>query len=381
MDRKEYLEMLLGRSQLLQTASGSRVAKALTAMRDGLSEDNDKKVLDLVRKAKANPKGPEDVQLAELRVETVNNFIWASSNALTFFDEVSLMPTEEPFLENTSRWQINVDYVGQDGRPKKTVNIRYQDQARVNLHTLSTEELEYYVFDVYKGDVRTPQLANVDMGYEIMMQVDGILWPYIKSRILAANQTFNFTSGTKSSRVFVPHTRIETDNLPTTNLLVAPGNTNSSTWRKACLDLALVYVASWGSNAFRDGPIKPVTVFMPSSDVMGLLAEIQIVSQAFPNTVVEQILETGFILSYGGVKWSFVGDSTLPPADGLAYVKTNKSIGTFYTKPAADKTIIDRSTAMEKENKESILMTKVIGAALPTSKIINTFAIRYRNAR
>lgn len=384
MDRQQYLDMLLGRTALLQTASGSRVNKALTAMKAGLSVENDAAVLDLVRKAAANPKGPEDLQLAEIRIETVNNFIWASSNALTFFDEVSLAPAEEPFLENTSRWTINVDYVGQDGRPKKTMNIRYQDEARVDLHTLSTEELEYVIFDIYKGDVRSPQLANVDMAYELMMKVDGILWPFIKNRILPASgggSSFNFSSGARSSRVFVPHPNIATGNLPTSNYLVPDGNSGVSTWRKDCLDLILIYVASWGSNAFRDGPLKPMTVYMPSSDVMGLLNEIQIVSEAFPNAVVEQILETGFILSYGGVKWSFVGDSTLDPDDGMAYVRMNKPIGTFYTKPAADKTLIDRSTALAKENKESISMTKVIGTALPTSKIINVVGIRYRNAR
>ena len=377
MNRQQYLDLLLQRSKLLQGATCERVSKALTAMKTGLSPETDKKVLDLIRAAQAQGKGSAPaLQLATMRVETVDNFIYGSSNALTFFDSVDLALTDEPFIENTSKTEIRVDYIGQDGRPKKTSAVRHQEQARVDLHTLSTEEFEYFVMDMYKGDVRTPQLASVDMGYELMMQVDGLLWPYIQGRVSAT--PFNFTTGTRSSRVFVPHSRIDTANLPTINLLTPSGNSATTQWRKACMDLVLRYVSAWGSNAFRDGPLVPVTVFIPSKHVMGLLDEITVLADSMPNSKVEEILETGFILQYGGVRWSFVGDSTLSPVKGRAYVKMNKGIGTFFTKKALDKVLVDNSIELLKQNKESVSMTKVIGVALPSQKIVNIVAVQYK---
>lgn len=388
MNRQQYIDQLLSRARLLQSASATRVTTALTAMKKALEnpEENNRKLYALIKAAQAGGKGSEaHMQLAALRIETVNNFIWASSNALTFFDEVDLAASDEPWIENTSQFLIDVDYIGQDGRAKKEKAIRYEQNFRVGLNVLSTAEFEYYVFDVYKGDIRTPQLAAIDMAYELTMKVDKILWPYIQSRILppvpAAGSAFNYSAGAKAGRHFVPHPNVNVKNLPTSNLLVPAGTTTTSVWRKACLDAILQYTASWGSNAFKDGMLKPMTVFLPSSDVMGLLNEIQLFSSAFPNAVVTEILETGFIMNYGGASWTFVGDSTLNPDDGLAYVRMNKTIGTFFTKKAGDKTIIDNSVEMQKENKESVTMTKIIGAALPQSKAVNIVAVNYRTGK
>lgn len=381
MNRAQYLQQLIDRARLLQGASCERVTRAITAMKAGLSEENDARVTKLIREAQAGGKGCQAaLQLAAMRIETVDNFVTATSNALTFIDTVDLAADEEPWIDTKTRQFIKVDYIGQDGRPKKTQASIENERTRVDLFTISTEEFEYYVFDIYKGDVRTPQLASVDMAYDLMMAIDGILWPYIEARILAPGAEFNFSTGPKSSRVLVPHSRINVKNLPKTNLLVPAGNTTTSHWRKACMDMVLRYVAAWGTNTFRDGPLIPVTVFLPSKDVMGFLDEIESFTEANPNSKVEEIMATGFVLIYGGVRWQFVGDVTLDPDKGRAFVKMNKGVGTFFTKKAGDKVIVDNSVEMQKNNKESVTMTHIIGSAFPSSKQLNIAAVQYKTA-
>lgn len=379
MNRQQYLDFLKERSKLLQGAVAEKVTASLTAMREGMTPENEKKVYDLIKAAQANGKGSaEALQLANARIETVNNFIWGSSNALQFFTEVDLATGDTPWIENTTNHEIRVDYIGQDGRAKKTQTVAENEQADVQLHTLSTEELEYYVMDIYRGDVKTPQLANVDLAFDLMMKVDVILWGHIDSRILAPSATFNYTNSSKALRHFNPHSSIKVANLPTTNLLIPAGNSTTTKWRKACMDLVLNYVASWGSNAFKDGPLTPVSVILPSKHLMGFLDEIQSFTEAQPNSKVEEIMQTGFILTYGGVRWNFIGDSTLDPARGRAYVRMNKPIGTFFTKKSHDKVLVDNSIEMQKENKESVVMTKVIGAGLPSQYMLNIVAVQYK---
>lgn len=379
MNRQQYLDFLRERSKLLQGATAEKVGTVLKTMRESMTPENEKRLFDLIKAAQVAGKGSaEALQLAAARIETVNNFLWASSNALQFFTEVDLAIDEKPWIENTTNHEIRVDYIGQDGRPKKTQTVPENEQADVQLHTLSTEELEYYVMDIYRGDVRTPQLSNVDMGFDIMMKVDRILWGHIQSRILGIGQTFNYSTGKKVLRHFAPHSSVQVANLPTTNRLVVPGNTTTSQWRKAAMDLVLIYIASWGTNAFKDGPLMPVSVIIPSSHLMGFLAEIESFTEAQPNSKVEEILNTGFVVTYGGVRWTFIGDSTLSPLKGMAYVRMNKPIGTFFTKKAQDKVFVDNTIEKQKENKESVQMTKVIGAGLPSQQMLNVLGVQYK---
>ena len=52
-------------------------------------------------------------------------------------------------------------------------------------------------------------------------------------------------------------------------------------------------------------------------------------------------------------------------AKGTMYVSTNKPAGFFWTKPGMDNYILDDSPAMQKKNKESLTISKVIQMAIP----------------
>ncbi|HEX4630021.1 MAG TPA: hypothetical protein VH188_03580, partial [Chthoniobacterales bacterium] len=381
-DKHNYLATLKRRTSLLQPATAKRLEGVLVQLEESLKPENEKKtqekIAKLIEKASQGDAAAK-AEMIKMRVISVDNFVIATTNPITFFDTVPLANNEVPFIENTSRQEIVVSYLGQDGRARKTQPIRYQGQGQVELHTISTEEFEYVIRDIYSGEVKTAQLANVDLARDVELQLNKLMWPFIKSAIGAF-----VTTGPRALRTFFPHSIVNTKNLPTTNLLVAPGNTNTSLWRKECMDVVLEYAAAWGNsldNAFGGGvgQMKPTAVYIPSSEVMGYLQQVQLTS--FGNSVVEEIFDTGFVLNYGGARWVFIADATLDPDEGLAYVKFNKPIGTFFTKPGLDQTFEDESIGMRKQNKGSVSMNKVIGFGLPINWRLNVAAVRYHNAR
>ena len=372
IDKKAYLEELKFRARALQPAAAARVGAILAKMEENLKPENEQRLKDLIIRARTDAEAK--AELAKLRIVTVDNFLTATSNPIAFFDEVKLENNEVPYIENTSKQEIIVSYLGQDGRARKTQPIKYQDAQQIDLHTLSTEEYEYQLMDIYKGDVKTPSMANIDMAYDYEMQVNKLMWPFVFRSIGAFTLT-----GARANRVYVPHSYVNVKNLPITNLLVPAGNTTTSLFRKECLDAILDYCAAWGNNAFRDGQLKPVAVYIPSSEAMGWTKQITLTSQ--PNTKVEEIFQYGFILTYGGVTWQFIADATLDPDAGRAYVKFNKPIGTYFTKPGMDKTFTDESIEMQKQNKGSVSMQKVVGWGLPVTGRVAVAAVQYHTAR
>lgn len=377
LDRVSFLKECKARARLLQPATSARVMGVLSEMEEGLKPENqqarEEAMRDWIERSRTGDVEAK-AELAQIRVVTVDNFILATTNPATFFDTVSLANNEIPFIENTSRQEILVSYLGQDGRARKTQPIKYQAQAQCDLHVLSTEEYEYVLMDIYKGEVKSSQMANVDMARDFGYQVSKLMWPFIK----AAIGPF-VTTGPKVGRTFVPHSIINTKNLPTTNLLTPPsGNTTTTLWRKECMDIVLKYCAAWG-DALGPGQMKPQAVYIPSSEVMGYLDQITLTSQ--PNTKVEEIFETGFVLTYGGATWTFIADVTLDPDEGRAYVKFNKSIGIYFVKPGMDQTFEDESIQMQKQNKGSVSMNKVVGWGLPANWKVNIAAVQYHTAR
>jgi len=376
-DKKAYLKDLRCRAKVLQPSTAARIDGVLVQLEESLKPENEeksqKKMKELIEKARGG-----DVQakaaLAQMRVITVDNFVIASTNPLAFFDTVNLADNEIPYIENTTRQQIVVSYLGQDGRARKTQPIRSQSFAQVDLHELSTEEYEYVLRDIYRGEVRTASLANVDLARDISLQTSHLMWPFIKSAIGAFTLT-----GPLAGRTYVPHTIINTKNLPITNLLVTPGNTSSTLFRKESMDEILKYAAAWGNNTLEGGIMYPTAVYIPSSEVMGFLSAVQMTS--FGNTVVEEVFETGFVVNYGGVRWTFIGDATLDPDAGVAYVKFNKPIGIYFTKPGMDQTFEDETIQMQKQNKGSVSMLKVVGWGLPRNWFVNVAGVQYHTVR
>jgi hypothetical protein len=377
VDRVGFVKELRARAKLMQPTTAARIDRTLAKMEATISDPekdkaNGEKIQALYKKWREEGDKSAKAELAQLRIVSIDNFIVAKTNPMMFFDTVSLANNEIPYIENTSKQEISVSYLGQDGRAKKTQGLRYQEQAQVDLHVLSTEEYEYTLMDIYRGEIKGAMLANVDMTRDFDLQVAKLMWPFVFKTI----GNFNLT-GPRSGRVFVPHSIVNTKNLPTTNLLVTPGNTDTSLFRKESMDVVLKYCAAFGD--IFGAQLKPVAVFIPSSEVMGFLDQVTLTSQ--PNSKVEQIFDTGFVLDYAGVHWTFIADATLDPDPGLAYIKFNNAVGTFFTKPGMDKVFEDESIELQKQNKGSVSMSKVVGFGLPITARVNAAAVRYHNAR
>lgn len=370
LNKQEFLKMLRSRTRLYQGETASMLDREFEGMQDALGGDDGEKALtELIRKAQADPVARGE--LAELRVTNINNFVIATANAISFFDTENLGESDIPYIQSSTKQPIKIHYAGQDGGIQMVQAMKNQDQVMVPLQPLTSDDYEYFVRDIYTGDVKTPSMAQVDVAYDHSMQINALLWPLIDSAIGAFKLT-----GPKHLRTFNPHPSINIKNLPLTNLLTPDGTSANSGWRKECLDAILMYCAAWGTNCFSDGPINPSAIYIPSSDLLGMLKQITLTS--FGNAAVNEIFENGYLVNYGGKQFVLVGDTTLDPDNGRAYMKSNKAIGKFFTKTSMDKVIV---TPNEKQNKESISEVKVIGNATVEPWRVNVAAIQYRTAK
>ena len=379
INKKQFIDNLRGRAQFLQGAHAEKVRAFFDTQHHLMTNTADREVAeknyrDLITAARAG-NGEATAQLAALRIDTVQNFILASANALSFFEVIDLAKDDVPYIRNQTRNEINITYMATDGRARKVQAVKSQQEHRCDLRFLTTDEYEYPLLDPYRGDVKEAALAQINIADDFEKQLSALLWPYIQG----TQAGFGLT-GPRQSRVYVPHSTIDVGNLPTTNVLTPLGDVNTSTsmWRKSCLDAVLTYCASWGSGAFIDGPIVPVAVYVPSAHVMGWLTQVTLTN--LTNPLVEQIFENGYVISYGGnTKWALIGDNQLQASEGTAYIKTNKPVGKFYTKTSLDKTIVDDSKPMQVQNKESITMQKLIGVGLPSPWAVNAASLKYRS--
>lgn len=370
-ERIAFLQKLKRRAKLHTAVTAAALVANLDVMIENAgSESKINEYLEKVRLARDGDAAMQ-AEVTQIRTIRLNNFIIARSNALTFFDVVNLLPNEIAYIENTTRFHVAVSYIGQDGRTRKMQIPTEQVQAQIPLKILSTEDVEYPLIDIYRGNVANDAKTLVDLAFDMDVKVDQVAFPLVTSAIAAFTLT-----GTKASRVYVPHGGIDTTNLPTTNEIVVPGAGAGTKPNKAMLDAILNYAAAWG-NVFTDGMMKPVTVYIPSADAMGFLDSITFTSQ--PNSVVEEILDTGFPFHYV-IDWNIVADPTLSPTAGYAYVKMNKPVGTIFTKTGLDKTYDYTTPELTRQNKGIMGQSKVIGGYIPASKRMNVARARYRTS-
>ena len=311
--------------------------------------------------------------VSKIRMLRINNYLVARSNALTFFERVTLADDEIPYMVNESRTPIVISYIGQDGRARKTQIMKYQEEQQLALALISSEEVEYPLMDIYRGRVADEVKALVDISQDMDNKIDALAWPYITASTIG---TFN-TGGTRAGKHFVVGGAINIANLPTTNLVVSSSSGAGTRFNKDCLDAILDYIGAWG-DILPGGAMSPVVVYLPSKDAMGWVRSITMTSQ--PNSLVEQVIDTGFPMHYAGRNWVFVGDPTLDPTAGLAYVRTNKPVGQFFEKPGMDQTVDEVTSESRKQNKGSMYSQKVIGWGLPTTWALNLIVCRYKAA-
>lgn len=370
MDRKQLIAELKGRSTLLFPETRATLTAFIEKL-EASPADNTKK-LSALKKASLE----DTAQLQEfnrLRTLTVENLIVAASNAASFFRKVNLEADEEPMIENTTGLVTKARVIGEDGKPHMTQAFKSLIRQLVPLNWVSTDILEYPLVDIYKGPIAQDVLNAVPLSRDFGFKIDALLWKLVQALPVAR---WNL-AGKPEARTFVLHPNIIATNVPDGNLL--------DMHTEGAFNFNVVKgIVKWFmqmSGVFPDGPTVPEVIFVPSIDTTAFIDQIDLNSRG-DNPAVQQIFTGGYVMDVGGKAIVIVGDATIDPAAGIAYVRTNKPIGEWYTKSSLDINWPNNSSQIPPEwvaeNKGKTFMKKPFGAATPLPWTINMLAVMYK---
>jgi hypothetical protein len=340
-----------------------------------VSADARKKAAELYNQALNDPAKMRE--LCGLRVEQTQNYILASNNFMRlFFDVVTLKDDERPIVQNNTKQEIRVGYIGSSGSPKTVKIIKDQVETMIDLKWVSSEKVDYRLTDIYNGDVSQAAQATVDIGFDMANKMDQLCYDLLTASVAngGAFGTFTFT-GNKASRVYLANSRIKTSNLPASNDITVPGSTSSTKFRFAVLKA----IAKYGSQfvgAFPDGDLVPTgLVVVPALDLWDLADEIT-PSGSTNNKTANQILERGPMeIDYAGKNWTLIPDNTIE--SGVCYPQFNKRVGEVFLKPGLDKEFVD--TQVEK-NIEFRSQKKVFGAYITNPHRLRAARFTYKTS-
>jgi len=325
---------------------------------------------------------PEQIKLrAEAVKLMVSNIILATSSWGNFFNMVSLGSEDWPMYEVSVPQEILVETVGLGGKTNTVQAILDKKQYPIPLEMYWTQWYEYTLRDLYKGTrVKDLALAQIDMARDFTAKIEAILAGYIlkgaaNSRLVA---TFETTDADLKLHDYVAHSRINTANFPTGNLVTLSTNTTTTSFRKEVLDAALEYAESWGGDIDGTGPLEIQSIRVPSKDVGDWRTGVTLTSES--NSLTEQVMQGGAVLNYAGKRFTLEGDNTIDPTEGVAYVQFNKPIGEQYEKTEFADVLIDEGVERQQENKGRMSQGTALGWALPRPMRKNVLGIVYRTA-
>lgn len=316
-------------------------------------------------------------ELCALRIEQTNNYILASTNfQRLFFNVITLQPEERPAVQNNTKQQVNVGYVGAEGGAKSVKILPQQVETLVDLRYLTSDPVDYLLRDIYAGDISQAAQATVDLGYDLSNQMDQLCFELLTASVANGGAFGSFTfTGNKASRVFLANSRINVDNLPTTNDITVPGTTGSTKFRYAVFAAIGKYGTQW-AGAFSTGDLIPTgAVVVPGVDVYDLADEVT-PSGSTNNDVAAQLLKEGPItVDYLGRRWTVIPDNTLE--SGTCYAQFNKRPGDVFLKPAFDDEFVE---TIRDKNKEVRRQQKVFGAYITSPRRLTAARFTYKTA-
>lgn len=317
------------------------------------------------------------IELAEIQRFATGNLLLAHANWAAFYDMQTLANGDQAYLEFSTGQELKFETMGEDGGLRRVQAALDKTQYPVGLFYLWSEEFEYPLVDLYKGDVASLALATIDATRDQAQKLNILCGANIFVGG-ASSRIGNFTLDGSATATYVPHSGIATSNLPTTNLLAPPsGNTTTSLLRKEVFDQAIKYVTRWGSGAFADGTdLQVVALHVASAHASDWIQQVSLSS--VQNFAVDQIFQGGAIVDYAGFKFPIVADNTIPATGAsYAYLRTNKPVGTMFEKPGLDQVVTEEE---KRHNKGVFAQGKVLGFGLPGPSAVNVAAIQYKTA-
>lgn len=305
--------------------------------------------------------------LNALRIETVSNFVMGTADFLPFFKVVSLGEADVPAIQNETRQEIKVSYVAQDGEPRSTKVVKPQTETLIDLYEITTDKVGYRLRDIYRGRVAEAAQRTFDLGYEMAMELDAILYALLVSNIGAFTVT-----GAKVSRTYNASRRIRSGVLPTTNALAIPSVTGSTKFGFTTLKVIIDYAARF-ARAFPDGDLIPTgDIIVPADQIEGIIDGITPTSAA-QNQVAQDLQDRGYYeVPYLGKTWRFKPNNIIPT--GYCWPVFNKPVGTLYLKASMDTAPVETDIH---RNWEERWQSMVFGAAIPSPNKVNLARVEF----
>lgn len=282
-------------------------------------------------------------ELCALRVSQTSNYILPSTNFMQlFFNTETLGEADRPVVQNTTKQEIRVGYIGQEGGVQCIKVEPTYAETMIPLHYVSSDKVNYRLTDIYNGSIANAAQATIDIGFDLANKIDKLCYDLLTAVVASGGAfgTFTFT-GNKASRVYVANSRINTANLPSTNDITVGTPSTSTKFSSAVMRAIGKYGAQW-AGAFPDGDLVPTgNIVLPALDSWDLAEEILPTDAGgAANSVAEELIRNGpMVLNYSGKRWVMIPDNTL--AKGVAYAQYNKRPGTVFTKPALDQEFVD----------------------------------------
>ena len=357
---------------------------AVFAAAQNQGEAEQKATAELLLKARRGDQAAM-TELCELRMETVDLYVRATSTfAAMFFETVTLKDNEQFVVEHSYRNPAGVRYVGQDGGARTVKAVKARKQTFVDVRELQSNAIGYQMRDIQQGnDVAAAAQATVDVAWDMANKIDVEAFNLLQGGTINGLSYGNgvygsfTTTGANLSRTYVANARINTSNLPTTNQITLSDNgtsTNQSNkFRLAVIRAIMKYCDSWAN--IWGGPIRPTgAILIPSSESTDLSAEI-VPTGTFYNQVAEGLLQQYTKFSYMGVNWTLIPDVTLPP--GLCYPVLNRPVGKILVKPSFDQEFVESNP---RKNWEERVGMKVIAFTTFEPMRVNALTVQYSSA-
>lgn len=332
------------------------------------------------------------MQLCGIRVDTINNYILATNNIMSmFFSVENLADTEYPVVQNTTDQEISISYVGQDGGVKMTKVEKDDDELIIKLRILTTDKVRYRRVDLYRGTIVDTALKTLHMAYDMKNQMDGLCYTLLAtaagtgaaSQVTGAFGTFRYYKDggaalKRSQYTYLPNSRINVSNLPTTNDITLSDNSATTSFRYACMLAAAKYFSQW-NGAFPEGDLIPTgRILVPGADAADFGAQVQVTGNT-NNPVANELLTQGWMrVNYMGKDWTVVADNTLTP--GYCFFEANRKPGKVFLKPSMDRENVwgENDYNLSQNNEEERWSQKVFGAYINSATRMNVLRIRYR---
>jgi hypothetical protein len=314
-----------------------RARTALNNAAAGMTPDMRAKIAELEAEARderlAGTPGPASRRLHAARVETVNNYLAATSMiAAGFFQLIELKPDETPVYLGETGQEVTFAFMGQNGGVNwQTIDTTETSGTPIEIRgfTRTSGWKEYQTMDVNRGVMKDSVTKTLDIARDLAWLKEGDLWNLLKAQLGAFSGK---NTGRKANRAFVLHSSIKSSVLPTTTQINVTAG--SKTKIQKILSGIINYETSWGRGTFQDGDLRATgEIFITSNEVGPLFDELDI-TQPLSDTG-EKIVQSGdFAVRVGNRTFQFIPIATTQMTAGKVYPKWNKPAGILYTKPS-----------------------------------------------